>query len=1057
SSLTDGELTIDAAATDNNGETVTAQDDTATLDATAGDLSVSGTVDNAAQTVDISGSSSDVGEGETVNLTITDQNGNEVTTTATVDGNGDYSVADVDVSSLTDGELTIDAAATDNNGETVTAQDDTATLDTTGPTLDIDATETSLAAGETATITFSFSESVAGFDDSDIQVTGGALGELTQVNGSTYTATFTADGSEAIDVSVADASYTDASGNDGTGSTLGLNAAPVAGDVSGSGIEDSTLSGNVLSESDDPDGDSLTVTGFEVNGTTYTAGTSVTLEGEGELTINASGAYTFAPEGNWSGELPPVTFTVEDSEGATDSGTLELSVTPVADAPSLSLSGAEGDPASVGLTVETWNYLSVPDQHGWGDGVDGDALIAAFDAAGAADDSAAMDSVSVNSANGLNANEGNKISGLIYLEAGETYNFGGFSDDSGAIVVGGDLVAAGRWGEWGYGPDGNGGEGRFNGDYSVSESGYYTLEIYTHNQAGNGGYNMAVAVDGGSAEVLSTDNFAIFPDVETIEAEGERLGSFQGDEDGGYFADYTVNEGTAGDPIPLSEISASLTDGDGSESLSVAIEGLPVGAVLSDGTNSFTATEGSLDADVTGWDLSALTLTVPDDQSGTYTLNVVATSTEEGNGDTASSSLPLEVVVEPAAVAVSIDSVQAVTETGVDVLAEVWGSLDDDDFGVADMEVNTGNNGQLADGDDLDNPSDYWGAEEGSTRNLSIVSIDGSNETAHLQVGDTYRLSWQILVDRGQAWKSSDDVWVTQTMIGTVTRSDETNVSYDDKDIVVFSGTVDGVEKTLVIDSTGIDGDSNYYTNDRMDSTVGFREFEVSGSAEPGAEVAITDESGQVVGTVTADENGQWSASLSADASSEGELTAVATDAEGNVTTDSTQYQVGGKDDDTLQGDDADDLLHGGAGNDTLLGGEGDDLLIGGLGNDDLTGGAGSDVFRWEFGDQGDTQAQDVVRDFTLGDTGSSDNADVLDLGDLLQGENEGNLADYIVAEQDGANTVLHVSSQGDLGQAGGSANADQVITLENVSMDGQTSDEFIQALLNNGQLNIDS
>ncbi|WP_158009987.1 hypothetical protein [Salinivibrio sp. AR640] len=67
-----------------------------------------------------------------MSLTITDQNGNTVTTTATVDGNGDYSVADVDVSSLTDGALTIDAQATDNNGETVEATDNAA-LDATPP------------------------------------------------------------------------------------------------------------------------------------------------------------------------------------------------------------------------------------------------------------------------------------------------------------------------------------------------------------------------------------------------------------------------------------------------------------------------------------------------------------------------------------------------------------------------------------------------------------------------------------------------------------------------------------------------------------------------------------------------------------------------------------------------------------------------------------------------------------------------------------------------------------------------------------------------------------
>lgn len=132
--------------------------------------------------------------------------------------------------------------------------------------------------------------------------------------------------------------------------------------------------------------------------------------------------------------------------------------------------------------------------------------------------------------------------------------------------------------------------------------------------------------------------------------------------------------------------------------------------------------------------------------------------------------------------------------------------------------------------------------------------------------------------------------------------------------------------------------------------------------------------------------------------------------------------------------------------------------MIGGAGDDILTGGAGADVFRWELGDQGTTTtpAQDVIRDFTEGNYTGTGEADRLDLADLLQGENETNLLDYIIAEENGnGDTVLYVNSQGSL--SGETANADQVITLENVSMDGQTSEQFIQALLNNGQLNIDS
>ncbi len=131
SELADGDLTIDAEATDNNGNGLTAQT-TAALDAVDGDLTVDARANDSDAVLDINGTSEDVADGDTVNLTITDQNGDTVTTSTTVDSNGDYGVIGLDVSELTDGDLTIDAEATDNNGNPVTAQD-TAVLDAVSP------------------------------------------------------------------------------------------------------------------------------------------------------------------------------------------------------------------------------------------------------------------------------------------------------------------------------------------------------------------------------------------------------------------------------------------------------------------------------------------------------------------------------------------------------------------------------------------------------------------------------------------------------------------------------------------------------------------------------------------------------------------------------------------------------------------------------------------------------------------------------------------------------------------------------------------------------------
>ncbi|MFG4022038.1 BapA/Bap/LapF family large adhesin, partial [Acinetobacter baumannii] len=89
------------------------------------------------------------------------------------------------------------------------------------PTLAITTDDLALAAGESANITFTFSEAVTGFDVSDIAVVGGTLGALTTTDNITWTAVFTPDGTgTAPSISVADNTYTDLAGNLGTGDVL---------------------------------------------------------------------------------------------------------------------------------------------------------------------------------------------------------------------------------------------------------------------------------------------------------------------------------------------------------------------------------------------------------------------------------------------------------------------------------------------------------------------------------------------------------------------------------------------------------------------------------------------------------------------------------------------------------------------------------------------------------------------------------------------------------------------------------------------------------------------
>ncbi|MCF4010555.1 beta strand repeat-containing protein, partial [Rheinheimera sp. UJ63] len=228
SALADGPLTIEATAVDNNGNPLAA-DTSATLDAVAGSLDIAATVDNTDGTIDLSGTTTDVAEGTLINITITDQNGQTVITQATVLADGSYQLADVDVSALADGPLTIEATAVDNNGNPLAADtsatldaiagslDIAATIDNTDGTLDLSGTTTDVAEGTVINIT------------------------ITDQNGQTVItqATVLADGSyqlEGVDVSaLADGPLTiDATAVDNNGNPLAADTSATLDAVAGS-------------------------------------------------------------------------------------------------------------------------------------------------------------------------------------------------------------------------------------------------------------------------------------------------------------------------------------------------------------------------------------------------------------------------------------------------------------------------------------------------------------------------------------------------------------------------------------------------------------------------------------------------------------------------------------------------------------------------------------------------------------------------------------------------------------------------------------------------------
>ena len=124
---------------------------------------------------------------------------------------------------------------------------------------------------------------------------------------------------------------------------VGVNDAPVARPDNATGLEDTPLTvaanNGLLSNDTDVDfGSSLSVTQFTIAGLpgNFSAGQTATIVGVGSLLINADGSYTFTPVPNYNGAVPLVNYTISDGT-LTSSSTLTLSVTPVNDAPRISL------------------------------------------------------------------------------------------------------------------------------------------------------------------------------------------------------------------------------------------------------------------------------------------------------------------------------------------------------------------------------------------------------------------------------------------------------------------------------------------------------------------------------------------------------------------------------------------------------------------------------------------------------------------------------------------------------------------------------------------------
>ncbi|MBN0989546.1 beta strand repeat-containing protein, partial [Amphritea pacifica] len=504
----------------------------------------------------------------------------------------------------------------------------------------------------------------------------------------------------------------------GTGTITDDDHIPDAVNSSASTLEDTTLTFSAadFGFSDADAGNSLQAVRIEslpTDGTLFFNGVEITAAnltsfngGSNEISNTEIGLLTFEPalndsgydsynaagEGDQLNDYDSFTFGVSDGVNwSTSPATLTIDVTPVADAPTLTVDGVQSSggvdlvdlitvPASEGLIKTVYTNVGISPAtidsntiEAIADGLTGGTTTVEtqpYRAGGNGVDNIPVDNLEV-------------TTGVIYLEAGTTLSFNGYSDDAFRIELGGTTLidtTGDAYGDYdtstvGTAAVGSGTVSTY-GDFTAASTGYYTFEMYIYNHIGAGDLSVNVSVNGGASQPFDTAAVNMYTGIDAVDAaQGQHSDLIlTSGSDGGYYP-VELNKGYEGSPIKLSAINAALVDTDGSEVLSsIVISAIPEGSVLTDGTNSFTATAGNTEVDVTSWNLDNLSYTanvdLPEGQTRVDNIVVTATSQEIASGavvDTATQVANLDITVIALNNAPQISSVQSavVSEEGL--------------------------------------------------------------------------------------------------------------------------------------------------------------------------------------------------------------------------------------------------------------------------------------------------------------------------------------------------------------------------------------------------------
>ncbi|MFL0805579.1 MAG: retention module-containing protein [Agarilytica sp.] len=471
--------------------------------------------------------------------------------------------------------------------------------------------------------------------------------------------------------------------------------------------------------------------------------------GEGDFVNNGDGTWTFEPADDWSGTAT-FSFWVNDGDPALPvQNTASLVVTASADSPSLVLDEAtetDGEqevalPVSTGLLLSFFDNLNNVDnnaalQEGVIDLATATSSQRIIDGLGTPEE---VTNTNVIPSNGSTIQIGTRdsyaVTGLIFLEAGSTYEFQGYRDDSMRVELGGETIISTTGDSWGnFGPNVlNPVVPITQESFTAPEDGFYSIEVYVNNINGIGQFSLNMVVDGGDPQALNAANFNIYSSLEDLVSVGGQIGSFvpgADNIDGGYYP-VQISRGGEGTYIELPNIVAAVDDTDGSESIvSVVVSSIPVGAILTDGVNEYLAAAGSdsIDVHTEGWDLANIQIRPPAGFVGDFSLTVTATSEESSNADQA---------VSTDTILVSVDDLAGFSD-GIDP-----DLVDTDDtlFGTVSDDISTGTSGDdlmVADAGD-DQVSGLAGSDiiDGGVGDDTLDGGDGNDLLFGAQGDDT--------------------------------------------------------------------------------------------------------------------------------------------------------------------------------------------------------------------------------------------------------------------------------------------------------------------------------